>query len=247
MSSAVLAEPSQQSIKNMATRLGMTVRQYQSRLAKGQKYCRGRKHWAPRTDFPADLSSTDGLRPICRMCRKMQDEETFGEWDERKPKPRRGRPRKEEADEVDRLLAHVRRELSDPGGVIADPWSPGVFMLADGPDGSTWYDVDPVRRTCTCGDCAPDNSCIHLRTLGRRVRCELRYLAHLRDRSMSSDMAGLAHRQHEALKEAWENACRLRYGYVEPVESPYNDPGELNNLAHRLYDEARDMALVRSA
>lgn len=51
-----------------ATVIGTSVEDYIRHVAAGEKWCCGRKHWAPSGDFSGNRASADGLAPICRNC-----------------------------------------------------------------------------------------------------------------------------------------------------------------------------------
>ena len=52
-------------IKVAATRIGISVDQYISRLQQGQKWCTGCKQWHSRSLFATDRSRSDGLKASC--------------------------------------------------------------------------------------------------------------------------------------------------------------------------------------
>lgn len=49
-----------------ASRLGLTLDEYDRRLASGQKWCGGCREWHARSAFATDRSRGDGLVPRCR-------------------------------------------------------------------------------------------------------------------------------------------------------------------------------------
>ena len=52
--------------KQGASRLGISVEEYQQRVADGQRRCAGCHAWHPVSEFGRDRSTTDGLNRICR-------------------------------------------------------------------------------------------------------------------------------------------------------------------------------------
>ncbi len=55
-------------LKTAAARVGLTLAEYEARIANGEKWCTGCKAWLPRGSFVADLSRGDGLKARCRDC-----------------------------------------------------------------------------------------------------------------------------------------------------------------------------------
>jgi hypothetical protein len=49
-----------------ASRIGITLAEYDAKTAAGQKWCGGCKDWHPRGAFDADRSRSDGLKARCR-------------------------------------------------------------------------------------------------------------------------------------------------------------------------------------
>jgi len=56
-------------IKIAAGKVGLTVDDYLSRVANGQKWCSNGRHWVSRSDFYSNRVKTDGLSPMCTPCR----------------------------------------------------------------------------------------------------------------------------------------------------------------------------------
>lgn len=51
--------------KTAARRTGLSLSDYQARVAAGEKWCTGCKAWHRRGDFPRDRSRSDGLKAKC--------------------------------------------------------------------------------------------------------------------------------------------------------------------------------------
>ena len=51
-----------------ARRVGVSLEEYQRRVAAGEKWCIGHKAWHPRSEFQVDRSRGDGLKARCRAC-----------------------------------------------------------------------------------------------------------------------------------------------------------------------------------
>lgn len=71
------------SIKTAARRVGLSVEDYQARVAVGEKYCTGCKAWHPRGDFTADRSRSDGLSATCRAIHNVRARQRY------QPRPHR--------------------------------------------------------------------------------------------------------------------------------------------------------------
>lgn len=56
-------------LKTAAKRLGISVDEYLSLVASGQKHCRGCDNWRELEAFAVDRSRGDGRSPVCRSCR----------------------------------------------------------------------------------------------------------------------------------------------------------------------------------
>lgn len=54
--------------KNAAAQRGMSVEEYEAKLAGGEKWCSFGKHWVPRKGFHRDASRGDGLTTVCAGC-----------------------------------------------------------------------------------------------------------------------------------------------------------------------------------
>lgn len=52
-------------MKQAAQRVGVTVEEYERRVAAGLKWCTACKAWQPRSEFVVDRSRSDGLRARC--------------------------------------------------------------------------------------------------------------------------------------------------------------------------------------
>ncbi len=55
--------------KVAARRRGLTLDQYEARLASGLKWCTRGKHWRPGVQFMSDVSRGDGLSTDCAACK----------------------------------------------------------------------------------------------------------------------------------------------------------------------------------
>src|ERR1019366_2209045 len=53
-----------------ASRIGVTVTEYETRTAAGEKWCTACKQWCRRDAFTADRSRGDGLKAKCQGCVK---------------------------------------------------------------------------------------------------------------------------------------------------------------------------------
>lgn len=53
-------------LKTAATRVGMSLEEYQQRQAAGEKWCTACKDWRPIADFHKDASRGDGLKASCK-------------------------------------------------------------------------------------------------------------------------------------------------------------------------------------
>jgi hypothetical protein len=60
-----------------AARIGVSLTEYDSRRATGQKWCTGCKAWQPTTDFARDKSRTDGLAARCRTFANAQSRSAY--------------------------------------------------------------------------------------------------------------------------------------------------------------------------
>lgn len=70
-----------------AARIGISLQEYDSLRAAGQKWCTGCKAWHSRDAFATDKSRTDGLTARCRETRNRQARTAY----EPKPRPKPGR------------------------------------------------------------------------------------------------------------------------------------------------------------
>ncbi|WP_406263515.1 hypothetical protein [Streptomyces chartreusis] len=69
-------------LKAAATRIGITVDEYQAHIAAGRKWCTGCKTWHPITAFRRDPSRTDGLSARCQESRNSKARKDY------RPRPR---------------------------------------------------------------------------------------------------------------------------------------------------------------
>lgn len=59
-------------LRGHATRLGMTVEQYQARVASGQRWCCGCKEWHGGSRFTTDNTRSDGKARMCRKAKSLR-------------------------------------------------------------------------------------------------------------------------------------------------------------------------------
>lgn len=102
-------------MKVAATRAGITLDEYRSRVAAGEKWCTACKTWHPRAEFGRDTTRRDGLTATCTAARKARYHDSYV------PRPRpRGRffvP----ARDGDRLQARARVNHRIRVGLIPSP------------------------------------------------------------------------------------------------------------------------------
>jgi hypothetical protein len=102
--------------KAAAKRVGLTIEEYDARIAAGEKWCTGCKEWHPRGMFKVDKSRSDGLAAACTKNRKQRYRETY----QPRPRPEPGR-RFVAARDDDRLQARGRVNYLVNAGLMADP------------------------------------------------------------------------------------------------------------------------------
>jgi hypothetical protein len=103
-------------LKAAAKRLGLTIEEYNARIAAGEKWCTGCKEWQPQSDFQIDRSRYDGRAASCGKNRKQRYRATY----QPRPRPERGR-RYVEARDGDRLQARGRVNYLVTAGLLPDP------------------------------------------------------------------------------------------------------------------------------
>lgn len=74
-------------IKQFCKKAGITVQEYQSKVACGLKWCTGCKEWHPTREFVIDNSRFDGLASVCSSRRNSLSRDSYSP----KPRPLRGR------------------------------------------------------------------------------------------------------------------------------------------------------------
>lgn len=55
-----------------ATQIGIPVSEYLERRQQGLKWCSGKKHWEPLSNFTQNATSGDGYSYTCRACQSSE-------------------------------------------------------------------------------------------------------------------------------------------------------------------------------
>jgi hypothetical protein len=114
-----------------AARLGLTLAEYDAKLAASEKWCTGCKAWHGRDAFPKDASRADGLAARCREFANRKARSSYVA----KARPERGR-RYVEARDGDQKQARRRVNYLVDAGLLPNPntlpcadcrhlWQPG--------------------------------------------------------------------------------------------------------------------------
>jgi hypothetical protein len=56
--------------KGAATRIGVTLAEYEARRAAGEKWCWRCRSWQWREEFPPNASTADGRQAMCGDCKR---------------------------------------------------------------------------------------------------------------------------------------------------------------------------------
>ncbi|HUR74416.1 MAG TPA: hypothetical protein VMZ00_09070 [Sporichthya sp.] len=99
-----------------ATRLGITLAEYDRRVAAGEKWCGGCRNWHPRASFSTDRSRGDGLAKWCTTYTSTRSRASY----QKRPRPTPGR-RFVDARDGDQLQARRRVNHLVDVGVLPHP------------------------------------------------------------------------------------------------------------------------------
>ena len=102
-------------MKIAASRVGVTIEEYQARVNAGEKYCHACRGWHPRFEFPIDRSRGDGLSAVCRSARAKDHKDQYI------PKPRQHGRRLVAAREGDKRQARRRINFLVEIGALSRP------------------------------------------------------------------------------------------------------------------------------
>lgn len=105
-------------MKVAAKRLGVSLDDYQARIAAGEKWCTTCKAWCARKDFDSDSSRTDGLSATCKPCRQRM---FAASYIPKGPAPSRLGIHLAEARDGDKKQARARVNHRVDVGLIPDP------------------------------------------------------------------------------------------------------------------------------
>lgn len=103
-------------LKVAAARTGLSLEDYQARVANGEKWCTGCKSWHPKSEFKIDRSRYDGLASKCVAYRKARYKDEYVP----RPRPKAGR-RFAAARDGDQLQARGRVNHLVNVGLLPEP------------------------------------------------------------------------------------------------------------------------------
>lgn len=141
-------------MRTAAKRLGLTLSEYEQRIAGGEKWCTTCKAWRQRADFVRDASRSDGLKAACRRHRGRR-QLTLGlrVRPDRLVDPRDG-DRRQARRRVNHLVDRGRLPAANdvPCADCGHVWSPGErrheYDHHRGYAPEHHEDVEPVCTTC---------------------------------------------------------------------------------------------------